>query len=128
MPKERFKPVNTDLKESNGTVNKPKAIKPVHINFKKRRNFIFKNSKTKNLTKEIIHSLNLKMSKCATTSSIQINEEYLDCLIDTGAFTSFISEAYFSKRNFSRNPNVNMKNWVTANDTNKSKWSSQSKC
>jgi hypothetical protein len=31
------------------------------------------------LTKEVIYSFNLKTSKCAATSNIQINEEYLDC-------------------------------------------------
>jgi predicted aspartyl protease len=73
------------------------------------------NDKFKYLAKEVIYSFNLKSSKCATTSNIQINEEYLDCLIDTGAFTSFISEDYCLQRNFIRKPIINRKNWVTAN-------------
>ena len=31
-----------------------------------------------------------------------VNGEYLDCLLDTGAFTSFINEDYFHTRNFEK--------------------------
>ena len=44
-----------------------------------------------------------------------MNGEYLECLLDTGAFTSFISENYCNTRNFRRQPIANRKNWVTAN-------------
>ena len=51
------------------------------------------------LTKEVIYNFNNRYRKCATSGNIQVNGEYVDCLLDTGAFTSFISEEYFRKRN-----------------------------
>jgi hypothetical protein len=73
-------------------VNKSKALKFVNKNeIKKIRKSIL-NDKFKYLTKEVIYSFYLKTSKCATTSNIQINEKYLDSLINTGALTKFISE------------------------------------
>ncbi len=112
MPKWKFKPVETDHEESNGFVNK-------NVINKNRKSIL--NDNFKYLTKEVIYSFNLKTSKCATTSNIQINEEYMDCLIDTGAFTSFISEDYCLQRNFIQKPIINRKNWVTVNG-NPIKW------
>ena len=39
----------------------------------------------------------------------------MECLIDTGAHTSFISDEYCHLRNFQRESIKNRKNWVTAN-------------
>jgi len=67
------------------------------------------------LTKEVIYNFNNRFRKCATSGNIQVNREYVDCLLDTGAFTSFISEEYFRKRNLIKQSIDNPKNWVTAN-------------
>ena len=69
----------------------------------------------KRLNKEIIFNFNAKNKKCATSSNIRINDEFVDCLLDTGAFTSFISESYCNERNFKRESIEKKKNWVTAN-------------
>ena len=50
-----------------------------------------------------------------TSGNLQINEEYLECLIDTGAHTAFISDDYCQFRNFQRESIKNRRNWVTAN-------------
>lgn len=65
--------------------------------------------------KEVIYNFNNTNLKCATASNIQINDEYTNCLIDTGAYTSFISEDYFVKRKLTRTKITNKKRWVTAN-------------
>ena len=67
--------------------------------------------------KEVIFNFNEKHTKCATSGNIQINDEYIECLIDSGAFTSFISENYCNLRQFKREKIQNRKNWVTANGT-----------
>ena len=82
----------------------------------KKKIFINKpDTKVKEINKEIVYNFNCRNTKCSTSSNIQINEENLDCLIDTGAFTSFISEKYCKQRNFKREIITNRKNWVTAN-------------
>jgi predicted aspartyl protease len=67
--------------------------------------------------KEVIFNFNERQTKCATSGNIQIDEEYNECLIDSGAFTSFISESYCNSRDFKKEKIENKKNWVTANGT-----------
>jgi predicted aspartyl protease len=67
--------------------------------------------------KEVIYNFNNTKVRCATASSILIDGENTDCLIDTGAHTSFISDDYFKQRNFQKQKIENYKNWVTANGT-----------
>ena len=52
--------------------------------------------------KEVIFNFNERQTKCATSGNIQIDEEYNECLIDSGAFTSFISESYCNSRDFKK--------------------------
>ena len=48
---------------------------------------------------------------------LKINGEETECIIDTGAYTSFISREYWKKRKFSNNKLTTRKNWVAANGT-----------
>ncbi|CAF0917614.1 unnamed protein product [Brachionus calyciflorus] len=69
------------------------------------------NKKLNCLEKEIINS----SSKFSTSCTFEINNKNKDCLIDTGALTSFISGKYASQENFKRDPIKNPKNWIPAN-------------
>ncbi|RNA41993.1 hypothetical protein BpHYR1_051839 [Brachionus plicatilis] len=54
----------------------------------------------------------------STGVEIEINGKVSECLIDTGAFTSFISLDYFNSYNiskFTEIKNLNRKKWITAN-------------
>ena len=73
--------------------------------------------KKKQRRKEIINSFNSNSLKSATASMLKINDEETECLIDTGAYTSFISHEYWKKRKFSNTKLTTRKNWVTANGT-----------
>ena len=64
-----------------------------------------------------MNNFNNNRVKCATASSILINDEYADCLIDTEAYTSFISNEYFKERGFTKQKIENKINWITANGT-----------
>ena len=75
------------------------------------------NNKQRERRKRIVENVNnfgKINSKCSSTSDIEINGEFSNVLIDTGAKTSFISEAYCIKRNFKRSKLKNAKRWVTA--------------
>ena len=77
---------------------------------------------SKNVTKkkrklEVVNSFNIPSLKCATSSAIKINSEVVDCLIDTGAYTSFVSDEFAIKHKFKRNKITSRKRWVTANGT-----------
>lgn len=61
-----------------------------------------------------VNSPKLKLS---TASNIIIEGESIECLIDTGAQTSFISEDYFLKRGLKKDKITKRKNWLTANGT-----------
>ena len=73
--------------------------------------------KEKQNQEEILHSFGQANMKCATATCISINEVETKCLIDTGAYTSFISEKFCAQRAFKRNKIQNRKCWVTANGT-----------
>ena len=73
--------------------------------------------KEKHNQEEILHSFGQANMKCATATCISINEVETKCLIDTGAYTSFISEKFCAQRAFKRNKIQNRKCWVTANGT-----------
>ena len=75
------------------------------------------NNKQRERRKRIVENVNnfgKINSKCSSTSDIEINGEFSNVLIDTGAKISFISEAYCIKRNFKRSKLKNAKRWVTA--------------
>ena len=65
--------------------------------------------------REVVYNFNTNNRKCATSSEILVNGEQIDCLLDSGAYTSFISEMYCNSRNFKHEAIVNQKKWVTAN-------------
>ena len=46
---------------------------------------------------------------------LDLNNELKECLIDTGAKTSFISYDYFNSRNFKLAKIIKRRNWITAN-------------
>ena len=117
-----FKPLKSGHKERHGTEGKAKSLivnkhliqNEVNTCFMKKEKTKLRNKQGPRL-KEVVNNFNNKITKCATASQIQINEEFVDCLLDTGAYTSFISERYCIKRNFQMEIIQNRKNWVTAN-------------
>ena len=72
--------------------------------------------KKHNLKKEIVNNL-ANRKTYATSGEIIINEEPVDCLIDSGAQTSFLSETYSNFRKLNRCPIEKKKRWITANGT-----------
>ncbi|CAF1106018.1 unnamed protein product, partial [Brachionus calyciflorus] len=81
------------------TVTKPKMTSPIK-----------KNTVNCNYCKKPGHidkDCRLKLGLCLKS----------ECLIDTGALTSFISDKYASQEKFNRDPIKNLKNWITANSS-----------
>ena len=78
---------------------------------------ITQQQKVNYLPKEYLSDLNSKQpyEKFATSSDIIINNQIKECLIDSGAQTSFIDDRYVVGRAFRRHEIFNMRNWVTAN-------------
>ena len=64
--------------------------------------------------KETVYNFNAQSKKCATTSNILLEWEHTSCFLDTGAFSSFISDYYCLERGFKRHIIINRKNWVSA--------------
>lgn len=67
------------------------------------------------LPKEIIGNLSAKRSKFSTSEEFLLEGETKECLLDSGAQTSFISEQYANERRFKREKVESKKNWVSAN-------------
>ena len=67
-----------------------------------------------NPVKEVVSNFNTS-HRYATASQILLNSEQVDCLIDSGAFKSFISEQYYKRRTFQIGKVTSNKRWVTAN-------------
>ena len=105
----------TGPSEGKGSVGEEKIPSTVNKNVYKKVNKPRK--KKKQRRKEIINSFNSNSLKSATASMLKINGEETECLIDTGAYTSFISHEYWKKRKFSNTKLTTRKNWVTANGT-----------
>lgn len=125
---ETFKLEYTDLNQGERsvqneklpTINKDdKTIKyPTKLDQENRENKNKrKQTKRKDLPKEILSDVNSPKLKLSTASDIIIEGESIECLIDTGAQTSFISEAYFLKRGLKKDKITKRKNWITANGT-----------
>ena len=70
---------------------------------------------SRNVYTEVVHNFNSNQSRCATSSQILINGEEAECLIDTVAFTSFISEPYFNQRQLIKQAIEHKKRWISAN-------------
>jgi hypothetical protein len=62
----------------------------------------------------VVYNFNSNQSRCATSSQILINGEEAECLIDTGAFASFISETYFNQRQLIKQAIEHNKRWISA--------------
>jgi hypothetical protein len=62
-----------------------------------------------------VSNFNTSHHRYATASQILLNSEQVDCLIDSGAFKSFISEQYYKSRTFQIGKVTSNKRWVTAN-------------
>lgn len=125
---ETFKLEETDLNQGERSVQNAKlpivnknekTIKyPTEQNQEKRqKENKCKRTKRKDLPKEILSDVNSPKLKLSTASDIIIEGESIECLIDTGAQTSFISEDYFLKRGFKKDKITKRKNWLTANGT-----------
>lgn len=76
-------------------------------------------SKKKNKKKkiEMVNSFNNSNLKSATSAEIEVDSIITNCLIDTGAYTSFISDRYASSRKLTRDKVVKQRRWITANGT-----------
>jgi hypothetical protein len=77
---------------------------------------LFQASRTLSKINETVNNFSQPTHRYTTSSNILVNGEAANCLIDTGAFTSFISTSYFKSRCLSRRPLTINKQWVTAND------------
>ena len=110
----QFKLNKPDLKEGGKVVNK---ISHSSINNVNNENKTNKNRRKprKSLSKEILSNLNSTKIKFATSSDIIIEGEKKECLIDSGALTSFINYSYAVERKFNIEKVKNRKNWVSAN-------------
>ena len=129
----KFKLNETELQEGRSTVKINYNI-PLDTNTVNHLNFIKTNEtkskiklnkhKNKSISykslikpKEIVHNFNHHTMRCATATDIHVNEELVESLVDTGAYTSFMSENYFIKRKFNKEKIINKKQWITANGT-----------
>ena len=63
-----------------------------------------KNNRSKNYKnkREVVNAFNNNSLKSATSCILKINGNETECLIDSGANTSFISETFWKQRNFPR--------------------------
>ena len=99
------------------TVNKNVNNKTKKKN--KNKNKKNKNKRSKNKNKKdkrvVVNAFNNNSLKSATSCILKINGNETECLIDSGANTSFISEKFWKQRNFPREKLKTRKNWVTAN-------------
>lgn len=113
----KFKLNKPDLKEGGKVVNKISQNSTNNINNNENVNKTNKNRRKprKLLLKEILSNLSSTKIKFATSSDIVIEGEKKECLIDSGALTSFINYSYAIERKFNIEKVKNRKNWVSAN-------------
>lgn len=83
--------------------------------FRKKATQVFTTNTQVHKITETVSNFSQPTHRYATSSSILVNGEATTCLIDTGAFTSFISASYFKTRSLSLRPLTVKKQWITAN-------------
>jgi len=109
----------TGLVEGEGSVGNNQVPSTVNknVNNKTKKKNKNKNKKNKNKKdkREVVNAFNNNSLKSATSCILKINGNETECLIDSGANTSFISEKFWKQRNFSKEKLKTRKNWVTAN-------------
>ena len=69
--------------------------------FRKKATQVFTTNTQVHKITETVSNFSQPTHRYATSSSILVNGEATTCLIDTGAFTSFISASYFNTRSLS---------------------------
>ena len=96
----------TGLVEGEGSVGNNQVPSTVNknVNNKTKKKNKNKNKKNKNKKdkREVVNAFNNNSLKSATSCILKINGNETECLIDSGANKSFISEKFWKQRNFPR--------------------------